>query len=44
MIELGAQWIHGEKKNPIYDLCSKIGIVDKATKSKLNEINIKFKI
>jgi hypothetical protein len=34
VIELGAQWIHGEKKNPIHDLCTKIGIVDNGTNSK----------
>ena len=33
VIELGAQWIHGQTKNPVYELCSELGIVDKKKKS-----------
>ena len=28
-IEYGAQWIHGVKKNPIYQLASNLDLVDK---------------
>jgi monoamine oxidase len=33
-IELGAQWIHGQKNNPVYELCKKLNFVDEQTKSK----------
>jgi hypothetical protein len=27
---MGAQWIIGNKKTPVHELCSKLGIVDKS--------------
>lgn len=29
-IELGAQWIHGRKGNPIYELCKKLHLTDES--------------
>lgn len=32
-VELGAQWIHGRKGNPIYELCKKLHLVDESEES-----------
>ena len=31
MIELGAQWCHGEKKNVVYDLASPYNLLESST-------------
>ncbi len=31
---MGAQYIHGAKKNPIYELCSQLGMVDKCKRNR----------
>ena len=38
---MGAQWIIGNKKTPVHELCSKLGIVDKSKvwQSKILEQN-----
>ena len=35
-IELGAQWIHGRKGNPVYELAKSIDLIDNKTKSEIN--------
>ena len=33
VIELGAQWIHGQVGNPVYDICKEEGLLDESLES-----------